>query len=477
VAAFTDLIKASNHAEAVKSALNDQGELTLVRTLGPGSTPSGLGVRDSSGEVHNPSGLSSNLLKIVPEAIAIPAQADTADELKNTQSTALSKLKREVLGVFFEELQEKTLATLADLDSFLHSTEPGERSQKLTEFEGHLKDELMGEFGHVIPTIEFGLPSQEVIAKEMRIFLDDGHKSEVEQKGHGLQRAALLALLRVLAKHGDRYHDRPTPIFLIGELESFLHPYAQMQFAKILTELVENYQIIATTHSPFIITEKSLAGYRRVTKEAAVGSKAVSVELDQIDLRKVKDSLRLRGNLEGLFADRVVLVEGLNDQACFERLIEMFGLEGKTDKLTILAYVIGKGGLWPMMKFYRQMGLDDVAVVADLDYLFSDEIASLLKELGRDDSIPSQLRTALALGDATPSFSNVLGAIEVEGRPALLDQTIEALKEDRVFILRDGAPETYFVGEKRKDGWRYLISGDDLTHPDYLKQILTELLG
>ena len=178
------------------------------------------------------------------------ATADTVDELKNTQNTALSKLKKEALTAFFEELKTKTQETLTSLDDFLHSKNCEQRSQELIKFETHLKEELMGEFAEVVPSVEFNLPDEEVIAKEMKIFLDDGYRSEIEQKGHGLQRAALLALLKVLAKHGARYQDKPSPIFLVGELESFLHPFAQKQFADVLLKLVDQYQIVTTTHSP-----------------------------------------------------------------------------------------------------------------------------------------------------------------------------------------------------------------------------------
>ncbi len=291
-----------------------------------------------------------------------------------------------------------------------------------------------------MPTVEFGLPDQEVIAKEMKIFLDDGYKSEVEQKGHGLQRAALLALLKVLAKHGERYHDKPTPIFLIGELESFLHPYAQKQFGAVLMELVEQYQVVTTTHSPFIISEKSLDGYRRVSKgDSDTGTKAVGPTLADIDLKKVKRSLSLRGNLEGLFADRIVLVEGTHDQECFERLIQLFDLPLPAGKLTMFLFVQGKGDLWPTQNFYRQLGLDDSAIVADLDYLFGQDIKALLAESGLDEDLPAQLRAALRLTD-TPSLTAVRSAIDTHGRPKSLDEAIDALRAQRVFIVRDGAP-------------------------------------
>jgi hypothetical protein len=51
----------------------------------------------------------------------------------------------------------------------------------------------------VVPSVEFGIADETVISKEMRILLDDGHKSEMEQKGHGLQ-ITVLALLKLFAR-------------------------------------------------------------------------------------------------------------------------------------------------------------------------------------------------------------------------------------------------------------------------------------
>ena len=94
----------------------------------------------------------------------------------------------------------------------------------------------MGEFENIVSSAEFGIPDETVISKEIRILLDDGHKSEVEQKGHGLQRTTLLDLLKLLARNGKKYQDHPPPIFLIGEVESFLHPYAQKEIAWALSK-------------------------------------------------------------------------------------------------------------------------------------------------------------------------------------------------------------------------------------------------
>lgn len=476
VASFTELMGVSNHKTSVENAIDQDGNLTIIRRLALQADNNAFGIKLPSGEIHNPSGFQSNLLKVLPEVISIPATADTVDELKNTQSTALSKLKKEVLSVFFEELREKTKTTLTELDMFLHGTGPGQRSQRLTEFEDHLKEELAGEFSDVVPSVEFGLPDQEVIAKEMKIYLDDGHRSEVEQKGNGLQRAALLALLRVLAKYGDSYRDKPTPIFLIGELESFLHPYAQMQFGNILLDLVGQYQVVTTTHSPFIISERSLPGYRRVVKHADVGAKAVASRLDASDISKVQSSLKLRGNLEGLFADRVVLLEGPHDQGCYEKLVQLFNLSAPTGKLLIFSYVTEKGSLGPTQKFYRQLGMDDAAIIADLDYVFSSAIKGLLSDHSLDETLPEQLRNELGITSSNPGLDEVLQAISKHGFPQILEETLAALETKRIFIIRDGAPEKYYVSGSVKDGWRSIQSASDLTNPTYLKDLLEKVV-
>src|SRR3990167_1532534 len=388
---FTSLVTTSNHKKAIDEAIKD-GVLRVVRVLDSSDEDkTAFGIYKDDGTIHNPGGFSSNLLKVLPDPISILATADTVDELKNTQNTALSKLKKEALTAFFEELKTKTQETLTSLDNFLHSKDCEQRSQELIKFETHLKEELMGEFAEVVPSVEFSLPDEEVIAKEMKIFFDDGYRSEIEQKGHGLQRAALLALLKVLAKHGARYQDKPSPIFLVGELESFLHPFAQKQFAEVLLRLVDQYQIVTTTHSPFIVTPQAIDGYRRIQKKED-GARSIMVPKNSVDTALLKRHLERRGNLEGLFADRVILIEGSHDQNFYDKLREVFKISLPEKKFTLFIKAGGKEELRQSRKFYKQMNFDDVSMICDLDYLFSNDFKNLLKELSLDENLSTKLR-------------------------------------------------------------------------------------
>ena len=80
--------------------------------------------------------------------------------------------------------------------------------------------------------------------------------------------------------------------------------------ADALIQMMERYQIVTTTHSPFIITPTTIEGYRRVRKSEDDGSKNIALNTSSVDVDLVKRHLERRGNLEGLFADRVILIEG-----------------------------------------------------------------------------------------------------------------------------------------------------------------------
>lgn len=476
---FTNLVSQSKHKDAIDKRISN-GVLEVVRILDPLDKENTVfGIPADDGGIHNPGGFTANLLKVLPEPLAIVATADTIDELKNKANTALSKLKKEVLKTFFESLREETEKALVNLDVFLHSDDEGRRSKDLISFEAHLKEELMGEFSEIIPSVEFDLPNEEIIAKEMKIFLDDGHRSEIEQKGHGLQRATLLAMLRLLAKHGHSYQDKPAPIFLIGEIETFLHPYAQKLLAEALDSLIDRYQIVTSTHSPFIVSPATISGYRRVSKHQRIGAKNIKLSKPkEVNLSLVSRHLERRGNLEGLFADRIILTEGNHDEGFFTKLMQIFGLFFPKNKFTLFVKAGGKEELRQARNFYRQMGFDDVAIVCDLDYLFSNDIKHLFKDEKIDVKNIEEFKKHIdwtSSGD--PSLEFILDKINKKGYPSSFDQVISDLSSKRILTLKKGSPEMYYknhLGEK--NGWEKLSSENDLFEPEYLKDLIAKIL-
>lgn len=281
----------------------------------------------------------------------------------------------------------------------------------------------------------------------------------------------------MLAKHGARYQDKPSPIFLIGELESFLHPFAQKQLAEVLNKLVDQYQIVTTTHSPFIVMPQAVSGYRRVRKDGS-GSKSIMPKFEEIDVDLVKRHLERRGNLEGLFADRIILIEGDHDENFFEKLRAIFQIALPPKQFALFVKAGGKAELRQARKFYLQMNFDDVAIVCDLDYLFSNDIKYLFKEIGLDENLPQQLRRHIEWTDSRdPSLKHVIQKIGEKGEPKNFEQLLTDLGNKRIFVFRKGSPEMYYaVNNEDKNGWVNIQAESDLLEPQYLKDLMKKIL-
>jgi len=88
--------------------------------------------------------------------------------------------------------------------------------------------------------------------------------------------------------------------------------------------LIDRYQIVTSTHSPFIISPGTIVGYRRIVKNVLQGTRNIILKNPQeINIDMIKRLLERRGNLEGLFADRIILIEGTHDEGFYKKLVEM----------------------------------------------------------------------------------------------------------------------------------------------------------
>lgn len=54
------------------------------------------------------------------------------------------------------------------------------------------------------------------------------------------------------------------------KFETHLKEELMGEFAEVLLKLVNQYQIVTTTHSPFIVTPKAIDGCRRIQKKMMV---------------------------------------------------------------------------------------------------------------------------------------------------------------------------------------------------------------
>lgn len=198
------------------------------------------------------------------------------------------------------------------------------------EFEGLLgRLQTKYKVGLSLPPFDFGyMPFSITLGdKKVEVPLDDWGSGTINRT------LVLLALFRA-RQIGDSEASasKITPVILVEEPESFLHPSAQAEFGRVLRDLAEEFkvQVIVTTHSPYLLNLKEPAANillsRRTTYGQLRATECVDTSGDQwmapfglalglnVEEFKPWKAMMLAG------ADAILLVEGETDVEYFEML-------------------------------------------------------------------------------------------------------------------------------------------------------------
>lgn len=145
--------------------------------------------------------------------------------------------------------------------------------------------------------------------------------------------------------------DRSTPIFLVEEPESFLHPSAQAEFGQVLNGLAEELkiQIIATTHSPYMLNQKDPTAnillerriYRGLPRETTIRDTSGDDWMLPFaeNLGIIPAEFEHWKKVFGVNSNRVVLVEGEIDKKYFEIFKAKYpALYSIPDDVEVVAY-------------------------------------------------------------------------------------------------------------------------------------------
>lgn len=192
----------------------------------------------------------------------------------------------------------------------------------------------------------------------------------LEDWGSGTRNRTMILLALFRARQissSDPSASKVTPILIIEEPESFLHPSAQSEFGRVLQDLSDEFevQVIVTTHSPYLLNlrdpESNILLCRRLSHSRMRGTERVdtagenwmapfgkALELDAEEFRPWKEMLFSR-------SECVLLVEGQIDKEYFE-LLRMPGHGG--NRLAIDGEIIPYGGVGSLnnnvlLKFIR----------------------------------------------------------------------------------------------------------------------------
>ncbi|MCJ7515567.1 MAG: AAA family ATPase [Dehalococcoidia bacterium] len=285
----------------------------------------------------------------------------------STKWTLLSKLMRK----FHDHLTQ-------DEDRVSHLKQEFEIVKEIfkevSEF-ANFQSELSSQFRDMFTGMSYGLkidfsaydPSN--YFHSLRLLPEEGGQARTfEELGTGQEQLLALAFAHAYAK---AFHEGI--ILVIEEPEAHLHPLAQQWLAKKVRQMAnDGLQIVLTTHSPAFVDLLSLEGIILAHKtDGATNVKQLSAdELAKHCIQYGADPNRTNSKtvlpfyaahttqeiLNGLFAKKVVIVEGPTESLALPVYLAKVGLDVAKEGIAIVP-VMGKGNLAKWWRFFTAYGI------------------------------------------------------------------------------------------------------------------------
>jgi hypothetical protein len=150
--------------------------------------------------IDNPKGYANVLKGTLPFFVLVPAVRDVTEESKGTKSSPFGKLLYAILDSVSEEKRAKIDGILVEVSKQMNRAGGVDRVPLIAETEKQLNRLLTDFFAGCDLEIEFQTPTLEILLGSPKLYVDDGFRNVVENKGHGLQRAVIFTILRRYAE-------------------------------------------------------------------------------------------------------------------------------------------------------------------------------------------------------------------------------------------------------------------------------------
>jgi len=290
----------------------------------------------------NPKGYANVLKGTLPFFVLVPAVRDVTEESKGNKSSPFGKLLYSILDTVTDEKKCKIENILGEVSKQMNRTGGVERVPLIAETENQLNKLLNDFFTGCDLEIEFQTPTLEILLSSPKLYVDDGFRNAVENKGHGLQRAVIFTILRRYAEHmtSSAEGKKRNLILAVEEPELYMHPQAQRTIRRVFRKIAETGdQILFSTHSSLLV---DVAYFDEIVRmecsvETVNGKKTTASRAWQLPMPKMIQDLEIRfpktkgavtpesmrdryshaynpRRNEGFFASRIILVEGPTEE-------------------------------------------------------------------------------------------------------------------------------------------------------------------
>lgn len=211
---------------------------------------------------------------------------------------------------------------------------------------------------------QFNTENRTDLYKSCVLYVDDGYKSQLTEKGSGIQSAVIIGLFNYYTQF---VNVKSSALLCIEEPELYLHPHARRVINNKLSDFLNGNrnQVILSTHSSEFINapdSMQIILVRKVENETIA---------NRIEIRKIQNLLIDNNQNEIFFADKVILCEGFDQYVI--RMIADGLFPGKMDELNVsVLSVKGKDQIKQMSRHLTDLQIE-CYVLADFDFLLRDK--------------------------------------------------------------------------------------------------------
>ena len=311
-------------------------------------------------------------------------------------------------------------------------------SKQVTKAARKNKDQLQSLLGRLVDKYEVDLSSIESgkFSKfPLAIKLSDRSVTAgLTDWGSGTQNRTriLTSFLKVMLRRDAITPElKATPVFLVEEPESFLHPSAQAEFGKILNDIAEesDIQIIATTHSPYMLNQHDPSSNilldRRIERKLPRSTIIRDTSSDNWML-PFSETLGVVPqefiSWKGIFAsisNKIIFVEGDTDKKYFEYFKKHYPLL-YTIPEDVEIYPYGGSGTLSnnqLLSFIKNK-VGNLFITYDLDV--ESEVRPSLEKIGLKEN-----ENFRAVGKASPGLKNIEGLLPTQIRSAVFSKNAD----------------------------------------------------
>lgn len=441
---------------------------------------------------NNPTGIDNAIKDLFPDPIYVGAMENSEEDVsKSKSSTTIGKLLAEIIGPIENQYGDKLRGVLDGLKEILDA-DGSKRAKELTDFDTQVNDKLDAFFPDINVKVHVPTPEvKEVFTKgTIKVYENqNGIGTDVSSLGHGAQRSIQMTLIRHLADLKIATQETSTTtLLLIDEPELYLHPQAVeilRNSLKVLSK--QGYQIVFSTHSPFMVTQKDIANTLLIRKNSSLGThkrnslKTAIPEIERAAQHQLVLMFALSNSSNILFSEKVILAEGKTENRLFPFLIEI--ASGRSLGLNKCALVQqgGSGNTKKSLKVLEVMDLPSKAVV-DLDFVFKQavddgfienddpDLEACVTEMARiaplnninlgDDGLPTKRNSSMTASEA---FALLAESQNIQGN---IENLKTKLQDQNIWIWKKGTIEDHLnIRGKNEAVWAGFVQrveNDDL---------------